>query len=180
LDPVDPTATDDLIATFETLDDPDGDNAVAIYAWYVDDVEVSTASFLPADMLEKGQYIYVRITGYDGRDYGTPTWAWATIANTPPTAPVAGLPETATPAEDLLCAVAVASTDVDHDSISYSVTWTVDGAPYTGGPFSTTWVGDTVPASDTSDGESWTCELTPDDGDDAGPSASATVVVGAL
>lgn len=177
LDPVDPTTIDDLEATLTGFEDIDGDGAVAVYAWFVDDTLVSDASFLRHTEFEKGQEVFVRVTGYDGLDYGTPRFAVAIIANSAPTAPVAALPEAAGDGDTLVCGVAAASEDADGDSVSYTVTWTVDGVAYTGGVFTTTWPGDTVPSSDTVVGETWECTITPDDGEDAGPAASDSVLV---
>jgi hypothetical protein len=51
------------------------------------------------------------------------------------------------------------------------------GDPGWFGPDSTTWPDDTVPGEDVAGGETWTCTLTPDDGDDTGSSGAASVVV---
>ena len=64
------------------------------------------------------------------------------------------------------------SSDADGDTVSLSPAWTKNG-------HATAHVTDTVPATDTASGDIWVCTVTPDDGDDLGASASATVGVSA-
>ena len=45
------------------------------------------------------------------------------------------------------------------------------------GAGTTTWSGDTVDASETQAGETWECTVTPDDGDDEGVDATASVEI---
>jgi hypothetical protein len=75
----------------------------------------------------------------------------------------------------LLCAIDEESTDDDGDAIGYTFDWDVDGTPYTDTD-TTTEDGDTVPGDALGDGETWTCEVTPNDGYDDGDYASAEYV----
>ena len=61
--------------------------------------------------------------------------------------------------DDLVCFGE--STDVDGDTLSYTYTWSSDGASIGG---------DTVPAGDTSGGETWTCTEVSDGTDSANAS----------
>jgi hypothetical protein len=184
--------TDDTIAAAVTTHDDDGDAVSVSYAWYVDGslVGATGSSLDGVTWFDKHQDVYVVVTPSDGADDGTAVSSSSVIVvNTPPEAPSISI-EPSVPAagsDDLLCQVDVDSTDLDADSIGYSMSWTVDGVAYAAGggdtgdtagwlgPDSTTWTDDTVPAEDTLDGETWTCTVTPHDGDDAGATAQASV-----
>lgn len=84
-----------------------------------------------------------------------------------------------------------AGTDADNDPVTYDVIWTVNGAPYAAGGGTVTsgaftgWVGaattvipgDTVPVADVTAGQTWSCSVTPHDGEADGESTSTTTVV---
>ena len=78
--------------------------------------------------------------------------------------------------DSLSCIILTESTDVDGDTITYTFSWTVDGAAYSGATTST-WAGDTIPSAATTSGETWVCTVTPNDGEDDGPSDSASVTI---
>jgi len=67
----------------------------------------------------------------------------------------------------LTCTIDEESTDADGDPITYTFDWDVDGTEFTDTD-STTHTGDSVPADALGHEELWTCEVTPDDGDDEG------------
>jgi len=71
---------------------------------------------------------------------------------------------------NLTCSIEEGSTDADADGddITYTFDWDVDGTPYTDTD-SSTHDGDTVPAEALGTDETWTCTVTPDDGEDDGP-----------
>ena len=77
---------------------------------------------------------------------------------------------------DLTCVIDVPSTDADEDTIDYSFAWDVDGTDYTETE-TTTYEGDSIPNAVLSYDELWTCEVTPDDGDDSGPFGTASFLV---
>ncbi len=131
--------------------DADGDTVSLSYAWYVDgSASSATGSTLDGSTwFDKGESVYVVVTPNDG-DEGI---------------------------DDLLCELDSASTDVDGDSLAYSVTWTVDGSSYTGS--TTTYTGDTVDAADTAAGEEWECTLIADDGDDTASATDSVTVLSA-
>ncbi len=186
--------TDSTLAASVSATDLDGDTVSFDYSWTVDGSFVYSggASLDGAIYFDKHDSVEVTVTPSDGDDSGSAMSSSAlTILNSPPDAPgVTVLP--AAPAEgadDLICTVSSASSDDDGDSVDYGFAWTVDGAAYptswdTGdtaaawvGPTTTTYSDDTVPAEDTREGETWTCTVTPDDGDDAGSGASDSVVI---
>jgi len=171
--------TDDIVEASVTSSDADGDTVELSYSWTVDGSAVaeSGSSLDGTSFFHKGQAIQVEVTPSDGEEVGSPLASSAVEAlNSAPTAPtVSVLPAVPEPEEDdLLCELQSESTDADGDSISYSFTWEVDGFAYTGAD-TTFWSGDTIPAAATGSLETWTCTVTPSDGDDDGTSATASV-----
>ena len=83
-------------------------------------------------------------------------------------------PAASDPLESLVCTIDTDSSDADDDAISYTITWEVDGVAYTDAT-TTDETGDTVPAADIGELETWTCTATPNDGDDDGDAAVASI-----
>lgn len=78
--------------------------------------------------------------------------------------------ECRSPAASLLCSVDSPSFDADGDPVTYTMSWTADGAPVAS--TDTTWPGDTVEGADPD--AAWVCTATPSDGTDDGTPASAS------
>jgi hypothetical protein len=177
--------TDDTITALVTTSDADGDPVSVSYAWTVDGVAVAASgSSLSGAYFSRDQEVAVTATPFDATEAGAPATASVVVVNSPPTAPVVQVtPASATAEDDLVCAISTASTDADGDPIAYTFAWDADGAVYPVddpawiGPDTTTWPDDTVPAEDTEDGETWTCTVTPDDGDDFGAAGTASVTL---
>ena len=91
--------------------------------------------------------------------------------NRPPSAPILSLTGGAT-GDDLVAEMTVASTDADGDPISYTWAWALDGAAQTD------LTTETVPGDRVSRGQVWSVTVTPNDGVDDGPSASAETMIG--
>jgi hypothetical protein len=72
----------------------------------------------------------------------------------------------------MICNIDEESTDADGDAISYTFAWDVNGIEYTDTD-TTTYDGDTLPSGSLDYSEIWTCEVTPNDGEDDGEIASA-------
>jgi hypothetical protein len=75
---------------------------------------------------------------------------------------------------DLVCTIDTESFDEDGDAITYTFEWDVDGTSYTDAT-TTSETGDTVPYDDYDGNETWTCTVTPNDGDEDGDSAEASI-----
>jgi hypothetical protein len=75
----------------------------------------------------------------------------------------------------LTCIIEEASTDADGDPITYTFDWDRDGESHTDTD-TTTHTGDTVDYSAVSYDDEWTCEVTPNDGDADGVTASAAIL----
>jgi hypothetical protein len=76
--------------------------------------------------------------------------------------------------EGLLCQVDTESTDADGDTVSYTVAWDVEGTSFEDAE-TTTLTGDTVPTSALGIDETWTCTVTPNDGEEDGEASSSTL-----
>jgi len=88
-----------------------------------------------------------------------------------PSAPVVAItPGEPTPWDDLVCAVVEESVDPEGDVVTYSFRWLVDDS--NAGIYE-----ETVTKDLTADGETWTCEVTPFDGEHEGPPGIAAVDV---
>jgi hypothetical protein len=79
----------------------------------------------------------------------------------------------------LICLIDADSDDDDADTIDYTFDWDVDGTPFTDADTSI-YTGDFVSETALSSDETWTCTVTPDDGDDSGPTDTASVTVVSL
>jgi len=175
LSPSEP-GTEDTLSVSATTSDLDEDSVSLTYSWTVDSVTVpgETSATLAGSFFDKGEVVEVTVTADDGTDTVSDT-ASVTVGNTAPTAPVVTLGSLVDDGDDLVCTIATPSTDADSDTISYSVSWTVDGSAYTGSTSTTSVSGDTVAAAETAPGEEWACEVVASDGTDSSDAASASI-----
>lgn len=184
ISPTEPTTLSSLTAT-ATGSDADGDTLGWVYRWEVNGTGVSgvTEDTLTPDRIQKGDQVKVIATPADGSADGEPVESSVvTVLNTAPTPPsIAISPVAPTDADALVCEIVADGLDVDEDALTYTITWTVDGAAY-GGAVTTTEVdGDTVPAGSTTVGEVWSCTAVASDGtDEAAPVNSESVTIEAL
>ncbi len=128
LDPASPGVTDDVTATAEATD-ADGDAVTFTYAWSVDGTAGSdTDAVLPAGTAVRGETWTVTATPSDGEEAGAPAEASVTFGNTAPSASSV----TITPADptkaDTLVATVDGVEDADGDAVTFTYTWSVDGA----------------------------------------------------
>ena len=101
------------------------------------------------------------------------------LGNTAPTAPAVAL-QPVSPREQgepLVCRITTDSVDVDGDAISYTIAWTLGGAPVEADA-QTELPGDTISGARLAGGEEWVCTVTPSDGELDGPSATASATGG--
>ena len=165
-----PTTDTVLTATGATTDD-DGDAVSINWEWYVNGLSVATgASLSGAIYFDKGDSVYAVGTPTDGTDAGAPlSTAAVTVQNSAPTAPLVLIdPADPTEDDDLICDIDTPSVDADGDTVTYSISWEVDGAPYAGITSTTTEADDTIPFTETTGEEEWACIVTPHDGTTAG------------
>lgn len=164
----DPALTNDVLQITTTTDDADGDAVTESYDWLVNGVSTGIGSDTLDGALafDRGDQVQVLVTAHDGSDDSVPVASnLVTIGNSPPSAPTVSIAPVG-PIEqldDLYCAAAGA-VDPDGDAVTYTFSWTIDGALYPRasdlGPFTSTWTDDSADALDTTAGESWTCEVT--------------------
>jgi len=110
----------------------------------------------------------VPYNGVDDNCYGNDAPGAPTIELTP-AAPA--------PTDDIVCGVTVDAPDTESDTITYTVTWTLGGAPWTGATSTTALPGDTIASADTSASDVWECTVTPNDGHEDGEPVAASVSV---
>jgi hypothetical protein len=162
-----------LTCTPGSATDSDGAAITFNYAWTVNSVGIAaTSTTLTGADFDKNDDVFCTVTPTDGSDSGAAIDSdTVTIQNTAPEAPFISIIPAApiAGADDLVCSVDVDSYDLDGDSVSYDYEWAVDGAYHS--------TGSTVPGTDTNAGETWTCTVTPNDGDEDGASSSASVVI---
>ena len=91
--------------------------------------------------------------------------------NSPPSAPILSLSGGST-GEDLTAEMTVESTDADGDTITYTWAWTLDGAAQAD------LTTETVPGDRVARGQVWSVTVTPNDGTEDGPSATAETTIG--
>ena len=180
--------TDDTIIATALLSDDDMQSITEEYAWHVLDaatgldsvVQSGTSNTLDGTLhFDRDDEVYVVVTPNDGiTDGASVTSSGVIISNTPPTAPsVSVSPNPAIYGQNnLICSVVSPSSDDDGDSIVYTYIWTDESGTMQQTTALVTDTSDTLDASVTSIGE-WTCSVTPSDGTDAGPSASAIATV---
>ena len=173
--PVNPRTLDDLLATPSGWFDQDGDLPLYDYIWTLngeEDTDEITDTF-PREKTQRGDELRVTVVPKDGFASGDPVLSsLITIENTPPAGGgVVLTPGTPEPTDDLLCTVDVIPTDDDGDTIEYIYRWLVDGVEDPG------LTGPVVDSLETRNLETWTCEVTPTDGIDEGPSFSDSVSV---
>ncbi len=176
--PMTPNSATELVATASATD-ADDDEVTFTWAWRRDGAPVQgiTGPTVAPNFTRRGQVWEVTAIPSDGEGQGTAATAEVTIRNSPPSAPeVVVLPESPRASDDLRCVVAEESVDADGDPIEYAITWTRNGAAWTGATTSTEYAGDTVLAANTARDEVWTCTATPSDGDVAGTSATSAAV----
>jgi hypothetical protein len=161
--------TDDLLEASVTTADADGDTLSVTWAWSVEgrvcDEEGDTLD--GAAWFARDDEVALTVSVSDGRTTASAT-ARTTVANTPPTAPVAGFfDDVPVAGEDALwCTLDGESLDADEDPIDYTFAWTVDGAAWTGATATTAWAGDTIAPEDLEAGQVWVCTIVADDGTD--------------
>jgi hypothetical protein len=121
------------------------------------------------DDLSRGTHaIELTVTDSDGLSTSVP---FSVRVNDLPSEPVVRIsPAEPGGGDDLVAEITTESTDLEGDEIAYSYAWRVDG-------IATSYRSATVPASATTKGQTWSVEVTPDDGYGEGPAGSDSVTV---
>ncbi len=122
--------------------------------------------------IKKGEVYDLEVVANDGEADSAPAKVRATVKNSRPTAPVIAF-ETLPlrRIEPVKVRIATASTDADGDKVSYSYQWSRDGQ------VQKQLSGPELPAGTAKKGERWSVAVTPNDGEENGPTASLEAVV---
>lgn len=111
--------------------DPDNDKIRYRTIWSVNESPVRlkrTAMTLPKNTARRGQRVSVLVVPIDNEEEGEPARMQWTMANTPPSPPVASLsPKVPTPASGATLKIARKGSDVDRDALNVHVEWSLDG-----------------------------------------------------
>jgi len=180
LEPVE-VYTDTPVEAIVRAEDPDGDDVALAFTWFVDgEIADETGAIRPAEAFTKGTELQVEVTPSDGLlDGESRVSELETVLNTLPTAPGVSI-DPALPDEDteaLLCLLETPGTDADEDDlVTHAFAWEVDGAAWSE-TTTTTWPDDTAVVPDDRPEATWTCAVTPSDGEGDGVPGTASVEV---
>jgi hypothetical protein len=175
--PAAPKTADNLTgAVTGNSTDADADPVTYQFRWQKDGVPQAAydgATTVPASATAKGEVWTCVVTPNDGSEDGASGQGQATIVNSAPTQPVVDVtPNQPRSTQDLTGAVTGGGTDPDGDTVAYGYRWFKDGVQQSAYDDATT-----IPASATEKGEVWRCVVTPNDGQDDGPSGQDQVRV---
>ena len=167
LSPAAATTVDDLVVSWETPTDADGDDVTVALTWSRDDVvtDLSTET-VEASETVSGETWTVSATPNDGTEDGTVATASVTIGNSAPSAEGVHIePDALTTTTDATCVVD-GFDDADGGAEVGTFSWQVDGAD----------AGDdgaTLGSDLFARGQVVTCAFTPDDGVDTGDTVTS-------
>lgn len=150
------------------------DGAELSYRWTVDGAPAGDGtSSLGSEQFSKGQLVVVEVTpSLDGEVGASVVSVPKRIENSVPGAPEIAIEPAAPTARDALsCLILVEADDPDRDPVSHDVMWLRDGDE-------TSHVSPELSAELTEADETWTCRVTPSDGEGLGSEAEASVTVG--
>jgi hypothetical protein len=179
--PEDATSLDSVVIADVEYTDPDNDPPRLYdyhYIWFVNGEE--TAYDEPAlgrAYWEKGDEIEVVAWMRDSSSSNTLRSDPVIIGNAPPSEPVVEF--SGGEGSDLSCAVVKESVDVDEEEVTYEQAWRRFGVPVDLDlSCDSEGLMCSLAAIDVEPGASFTCEVTPSDGEDEGDPASVTIDVG--
>lgn len=133
--PLNPSTTDDLVATLAGWADEDGDSANASYVWYVNGVpdgSITTATF-PAGNTDRDDQLHVSCTANDGLEDGNSvTSNTLTVTNTSPSITSCDLDNYTPLTTQTLNASVGGWLDPDGDNESVQYKWFVNSVEDTG------------------------------------------------
>jgi hypothetical protein len=177
LDPKSPRRTDKIAVQLDKpATDVDGDRVTYHHRWTIAGEprnQPLEPSSLAAGAARKHQKVAVEVRAFDGQLEGPPATAEVTLRNTPPTKPQVEIrPEKPRKGDVLRAVVVAASTDADGDDVAYKFAWTKNGRPLAVG-------GDPreVPGAEVTRADRFEVTVTPNDGEEDGPSAGAVAVI---
>jgi len=170
-----PVEGDTLAVTTQGGVDADGDALLNSVVWSINGIFLPTGiqATLNSSFFAKGDTVYALVSPNDGTDLGVAVQSdTAVVANTAPEVTAVSIAPAVELFTDSIVNPVVSATDVDGDTVSYSVSWMVNGVGVdTGG--SSVLYGDLF----FSRGDTISLEVTPTDGESTGtPVAMAAPV----
>jgi hypothetical protein len=167
ISPSSPSVTDGLSCSYTFADD-DSDTDASSVIWTVGSSTVGTGTTLAAGTVTKNQTVTCTVTPSDGTESGTAGSDAVTVVNTAPVVSAVSIsPSSPTVSDPLICSYSFADDDTDTDVSS--VTWTVGS--------STVGTGTTLSAGSATKGETVTCSVEADDGEDLGNTDTASTTI---
>ena len=177
-DGADPAREDDTLSLSINTSDSDGDTVVPRVVWFVNDIEVGGLpegqTTLTGEHFDRGDSVRAVVVPNDGFEDGEGFQVEArVIANTAPTAPVVLIDSTHDDRDHVCLA---SSGDADGDAITFTTTWSVNGAESSSAT-TTTNPGDTLPFEATVADDEVVCTVVADDGTDPSVPGTDTITV---
>jgi hypothetical protein len=177
LDPKSPRRTDKISVRLERpASDVDGDPIAYRHRWSVAGEprnQPLDVPLLAAGGARKHQKVQVEVRAFDGQLEGPPTITEVTLRNSPPSQPqVEVRPSKPRKGEALRAVVVGPSVDADGDDVTYRFVWAKNGKPLAvaGDPRE-------VPGTEVTRNDRFEVTVTPNDGEEDGPSVAAISVV---
>jgi hypothetical protein len=171
----DPHGFTELTCAPGDVQDQDGDPLTYQYDWFVNGARLRLDVPSVSRLGRRGDEIGCQVRPFDGKAYGE--WvvsAPVTLSNTPPAAPDVEVgPDEASQFDSITCDVLSEPRDWDGDLLTYTFTFSRDGAAWTGGTRTTVYPGDTVDERFTEIGQRWTCSAIASDGVAAGAAGTS-------
>ena len=176
--PAAPSTTDDLeLVSVVDSTDPGGDKLELTVSWLKDGVVQwvgENKTTVPASETSKGENWEVVVVATDGLSDPASARTGVTIQNSAPRLE-SGSISPAEPTSDSTLQAEAVFVDEDGDNVSLTYVW--KRTPEGGAEETTEYTDSYVPGEATAKNETWTVEVTPSDGEDAGEVGSATVVI---
>lgn len=164
-DPAAPGVSEVVSVITDPPADVDGDAVTLSYAWTVDGAAAGTGTSIDLGDYARGQTVEVTVTPNDGTEDGPAVVGTLIIGNAPPAPPTVTInPLFPDRSSAITCEITNPAVDPDGDTVTYTFSWTVDGAAWSGTPTDTNLPGDTIPADVLNDYEAWQCAAVASDG----------------
>lgn len=164
-DPAAPGVSEVVSVITDPPVDVDGDAVTLSYAWTVDGAAAGTGTSIDLGNYARGQTVEVTVTPNDGTEDGPAVVGTLIIGNAPPAPPTVTInPLFPDRSSAITCEITNPAVDPDGDTVTYTFSWTVDGAAWSGTPTDTNLPGDTIPADVLNDYEAWQCAAVASDG----------------
>ncbi len=166
--PADGTTSDTLTCNYSGFSDPDGDSDESDILWHINGSTVSTATTLSSGYVG-GDTVSCTVTPSDGSDDGTALSDSLTVVNSLPSVSSVSISPSAPTVSDTLTCSYSGFSDADGESDQSTYAWTISGT--------TVGTTDTLATGSFTGGDTITCTVTPNDGNEDGVAVSDSVSI---